>query len=361
MAVKRGFASLFFKAARNLSRLQGTLVRAGTRTLAAQARAGAKRAKAPARKSAARPASARQASSHPSIVPGLGTWQPSLQYAAPGGRRLAYARYLPAGRPKGLPLLVMLHGCRQTAADFARGTRMNLQADRAGFAVLYPQQAQARQSQRCWRWFEPDRGGRDDADAIAALIRAEIARHDLDTRHVYVAGLSAGAGMAALVALRHPDLIAAVALHSGVVVGSARNAVDGLSVMRRGTLRNPDAAVDGIAHPDAARLGMPALILHGLRDNAVSARNAQQLADQFLHVNRLPRDAAVSRVLAEGTRREYRRVDVLRGRTPVVRLCEVPRLAHAWSGGDGTVEYHADTGPDASVLLWQFFRRHARL
>ena len=353
MPMKRGFASLFFKAARNMTRLQSKMVRAGTRTLAAQAKAGARRAKAAPRKAPATPGPASWAS-------GLGTWQPSLQVAAPGGRRLAYARYQPAGPVKGLPLLVMLHGCRQTASDFARGTRMNLLADRMGFAVLYPQQAQSRQSQRCWRWFEPGRGGREDADAIAALIRVEIARHDLDARRVYIAGLSAGAGMAALIALRHPDLVAAVALHSGVVMGSARNAVDGLSVMRRGTLRAPGALVGAVAHPEAFRLGMPALILHGQRDNAVSVRNAQQLAEQFRHLNGLPPGDSVARVLAEGTKREYRRVDTLRGRTPVVRLCEIPRLTHAWSGGDGAIEYHADTGPDASVLLWQFFRRHTR-
>lgn len=351
--MKRGFASLFFNAARSMTRLQGKMVRAGTRTLAAQAKASARRAPASPRKAAAKAAPT-------ALMPGAGAWQPAQHYAAAGGRRLAYARYHPPGRVQGLPLVVMLHGCRQTANDFARGTRMNLQADRAGFAVLYPQQAQSRQSQRCWRWFEPERGGREDADAIAALIRAEVARYGLDPRRIYVAGLSAGAGMAALIALRHPGLIAAAALHSGVVAGSAQNAVDGLSVMRRGTLRNPDAVADTVAHPDVFRLGMPALILHGQRDTAVSSRNAQQLAEQFRHLNRLPPGNTVARVLAKGTRREYHRIDTLRGRTPLVRLCEIPRLTHAWSGGDGDIEYHADTGPDASVLLWQFFRQHAR-
>ncbi|WP_232468036.1 extracellular catalytic domain type 1 short-chain-length polyhydroxyalkanoate depolymerase [Bordetella genomosp. 13] len=376
MPMKRGgLAGLFLKTARNFARLQDKLVRANTRRLVAQVKPAAKRAKsataAAARSlagSGAKPRSARTGSAarggaHATpitAIPGAGIWQPLQQFSAPGGRRLAYARYRPKGRIQGMPLVVMLHGCRQNAAELALGTRMNLQADRAGFVVLYPQQALARHSHRCWRWFQLHTGGQDDADAIAALIRAEIAREGLDGRRVYLAGMSAGAGIAALIALRHPDLVSAIALHSGVVTGGARTAVEGLNVMRRGTLRNPAALVDAVAAPAVFHLGMPALVVHGLRDTAVSPRNAHQLVEQFRHINGAGHAETSVRVLGKGTRREYRRTDVLCRRKPVVRLCEIPRVEHAWSGGDPAIEYHADTGPDASVLAWQFFRRHRR-
>ena len=96
-----------------------------------------------------------------------------------------------------MPLVVMLHGCRQTALSFAQGSRMNQWADAAGFMVLYPQQSMARQVQRCWRWFQPDAlHGGGEADLIAALVRSEVGRHGLDPTRVYIAGLSAGAGAA---------------------------------------------------------------------------------------------------------------------------------------------------------------------
>lgn len=372
---RAGLASLFLRTARNFARLQSKIVRANTRRLVAQATPAAKRAKSAAKAAVAKAgaisgdAAARASNAPPrrkshapasTAIPGAGTWQPLQQFSAPGGRRLAYARYQPKGAVQGMPLLVMLHGCEQGAVELARGTRMNLQADRAGFVVLYPQQALARQSHRCWRWFQPDKGGRDDVDAIAALIRNEILDHGLDAQRVYLAGLSAGAGIAALLALRHPDLVCAIALHSGVVAGGARTTVDGLNVMRRGTLRDPAALAQAVAHPAAFQLGMPTLVLQGLRDTVVAARNAQQLVAQFRHVNGLESSETAVSVLAKGTRREYRRTDVLRGRTPVVRLCEIPRLEHAWSGGDPAIKYHAATGPDASVLAWQFFRRHRR-
>ncbi|UIP22931.1 alpha/beta hydrolase family esterase [Achromobacter deleyi] len=300
------------------------------------------------------------------VAPSLGSgrWEASRQFADGTGRSLAFSRYTPVSAPaSGMPLVVMLHGCRQTSAAFARGSRMNQWADAGSFMVLYPQQSMARQVQRCWRWFQPDDDhGGAEADLIAALIRTEVERHGLDPERVYVAGLSAGAGMAALVALRHPALIAALAMHSGPVVGDAHNAASGVSTMRRGSIKPLLPLLESVADPAVFQLGMPALILQGQLDPAVAPRNARQLFEQFRALN-IPRpdDMPVERVLGLGTEKAYRRVDMLRGRKTVLRLCEITRLEHAWSGGDASVKYHARGGPDASALVWRFFQGQRRI
>ncbi|AOU92714.1 hypothetical protein LMG7053_05326 [Achromobacter ruhlandii] len=262
-----------------------------------------------------------------------------------------------------MPVVVMLHGCRQTALAFARGSRMNQWADAGGFMVLYPQQSMTRQVQRCWRWFQPDaQHGGAEADLIAALIQAEVARHGLDPERVYIAGLSAGAGMAALVALRHPALIAALAMHSGPVVGDANNAAAGLHTMRRGSIKALPQLLQEVADPAVFHLGMPAMILHGQMDPAVAPRNARQLFEQFRAVNGLGAEVpTVERVLGLGTEKAYRRVDLLRNRKTVLRLCEITRVEHGWSGGDASVRYHARSGPDASALIWRFFQGQRRV
>ena len=142
-------------------------------------------------------------------------------------RRLDYWLYMPAhSRAMKVPLVVMLHGCEQTAEEFAQGTRMNVLAAEHGFAVLYPQQTPNAHPFRCWHWYDPaiDKGG-GEADWIASLIERLIARRSIDRARIYAAGLSAGAAMAAMVALRFPNLVAAVGVHSGVVVGEARSAM----------------------------------------------------------------------------------------------------------------------------------------
>lgn len=355
--MSRKLGNLFFSTIKRAARIQRKALK----------RVGASAVKKPRKKATKR--AVKQAPTRAPATQGLrmgkGSWQ-NLTHDTEATRtellgRLAYALYQPAGRPvAGLPLVIMLHGCRQTAAEMALGTRMNALADSKGFAVAYPEQAGRVHRLRCWRWFQPDAAhGLAEADAIAGLARALVRRHRLDASRVYIAGLSAGAGMAALTVLRHPDVFAASALHSGAVVGAARDSVGGMRVMRRGSMGAPEPLVEPLLEKDAAFPDMPVMILHGARDRVVSASNADQLARQFVFLNRL--GAAKEAVLGKGTHREYLRRDFLRSGRPLVRLCVIRDLGHAWSGGNSNYSYHSDKGPAASVLMWQFFSLHRRL
>lgn len=278
--------------------------------------------------------------------------------------QLGFRLYVPSwAHPREpLPLVVMLHGCRQTPEELAAGTRMNALAEREGFLVAYPQQPLRRQLQRCWQWFDlaSEQGGRE-VQAIAALIDALALEPGVCSDQVYLAGMSAGAAMAAVVALRHPDKIAAVGLHSGVVVGAADTARAGLTAMRAGSVTDPAVLLDaaGIVPGGPA---MPAIVMHGLADDAVAPLNGRLLARQFLAYNRLggalPALAGTpAQALAPG---ECTEVRFGRWQRDLVVLHEVAGLGHAWSGGDARYGYHADLGPDASAMMWDFFRAHRR-
>ena len=260
-----------------------------------------------------------------------------------------------------MPLVVMLHGCRQTALSFAQGSRMNQWADAAGFMVLYPQQSMARQVQRCWRWFQPDAlHGGGEADLIAALVRSEVGRHGLDPTRVYIAGLSAGAGMAALVALRHPQLVAALAMHSGPVTGDARAAA-GLQTMRRA--RSSPCVRCWKAWPIRQRCAW-ACRPSSCRASSIPpwrrATRASCSTSSACSMACTPRMFRSSAYWGWARTNPYRRVDMLKDRRAVVRLCEITHVEHAWSGGDPAVRYHSRGGPDASALIWRFFQAQRR-
>ncbi|WP_157664869.1 extracellular catalytic domain type 1 short-chain-length polyhydroxyalkanoate depolymerase [Bordetella genomosp. 9] len=277
--------------------------------------------------------------------------------------RLSYFVYVPPRLAKGGPMLVMLHGCEQSALDFAWGTRMHREADREGVLLVYPQQSRQAQRHRCWHWYQPDAAhGYAEADAIAGILRGVAAEYGVDTSRIYIAGLSAGASMAALVALRHPRWIAALGMHSGAVLGAAHSAAEGLRVMRHGTRRSPEQTMPPLLAADSAFPGMPAIIVQGGRDAVVDPRSGRQLLEQLAWANGIGLEKRMPpREYGAGTPGAYTRTEALAGRDAVVALCLVPGLGHAWSGGDGRVRFHARQGPDASQLLWRFFRNRRRL
>lgn len=303
---------------------------------------------------------------HPPSMRTPGRWTRSFHSAPPQAGRLvnhlAYALYVPAAAKShaGIPLVVMLHGCRQTADSFAAGTRICRLAERAGFAVLLPEQAKTAHPHRCWHWHDNPAHG--EAPAVASLIAAIVDEHGFDRERVYLAGISAGAGLAAVLGAHYPTLFAALGLHSGPVFGAASSAITAMRVMRRGSREDPlrvvDASVDVAMHP-----GMPAIIVHGDLDAVVAKHNAGQLGVEFARLNHLLDAQGALRI---GEQRTYSRdavdyTDYLKAGRLVVRVCIVHGLGHAWSGGDPREAFHSADGPDATAMLWNFFRRQRRV
>jgi poly(hydroxyalkanoate) depolymerase family esterase len=295
-----------------------------------------------------------------------GKWARSYHSAPPTAGRfvnhMSYALYMPpkAGSEP-MPLVVMLHGCKQNADEFAQGTRINLLADRYGFAVLFPEQSKHDHAHRCWRWYDDAGSGGGEATSVVSLVNAVVEQHDLDAERVYVAGMSAGAGLAALLAVRYPHMFAAVGLHSGVVFGEARSAIGAMDVMRRGARSDPvaliDAAVDVRDYP-----GMPAIIVHGELDSVVTAANAAQLAKQFLRLNGFI-DAAGNRRAGEAREEKHPDgvvTDYFKNSRRVVKTSIVRGLGHSWAGGDDTVAFHSSKGPDSAAVMWEFFKHQRR-
>ena len=173
--------------------------------------------------------------------------QPGVDPATPGDfvagssgsgtARRDYKLYIPPGAGESrLPLVVMLHGCTQDPDDFAKGTGMNDAALAQGFYVLYPAQSRRANAQRCWNWFKHShqQRGRGEPAMLAAMTREVMAQHAIDPQRVYVAGLSAGGAMAAILGSAYPDLYAAVGVHSGLAAGAATDLPGALAAMRGG-------------------------------------------------------------------------------------------------------------------------------
>ena len=272
-----------------------------------------------------------------------------------GGFRL----YRPPGVKAGerLPLLVMLHGCGQDADSFAASTRMNRVALREHFLVLYPEQDRLANAQGCWNWFDTASGR---AQGEAALIMRAIDQvcllHPVDRARVAVAGLSAGASMAALLATRHPGRFKAVVMHSGVPPGTAHSSMTALGAMHGHRATRPLPAATALA---ADHAWPPLLVIHGTADAVVSPHNSQAAAQVW---------ADAGGALAVPTRR------VQRGRRypDVGDGLQAPRQ-HPWPRWSRWAGSHmrgaavpqtslsaTRAAPDASRMVWAFAARQFR-
>jgi poly(hydroxyalkanoate) depolymerase family esterase len=282
-----------------------------------------------------------------------------------------YRLYVPGGYEErgSVSLIVMLHGCRQDAEDFAAGTRMNVLAEREGFLVLYPEQRSDANVLDCWNWFEPSnqqRGG-GEPSILAGATESVIAEYNVDTNRVYVAGLSAGGAMTSIMGATYPDLYTAIGVHSGLEYGAADSVWAAQAAQTDG---GPDPDRQGhsafLSAREEARV-LPTIVLHGEEDEEVDMVNAHQTLSQWAQTNDYSSDGSDNDGITDEP------ADAFRKRTPeghdyVRYVYEDPKgdaimekwiiegLGHAWSGGDPEGSYTDPEGPNASEEMIRFFK-----
>jgi poly(hydroxyalkanoate) depolymerase family esterase len=251
----------------------------------------------------------------------------------------------PQAGERPLPLVVMLHGCTQDPDDFAAGTRMNEAAQLQGCFVLYPAQSTKANPQRYWNWFKHSHQKRDRGEPalLAAMTREIMSQHGVDPARVYVAGLSAGGAMAAILGDAYPDLFAAVGVHSGLAAGSAKDLPSALAAMRQGA---PAAG--------AQESRVPTIVFHGDADTTVHPQNGSHVLSAS--AGPAPAPEADTQRGSNYTRTLHRDAQ---GRV-VAEHWRVHGVGHAWSGGSKSGSYTAPAGPDATREMLRFFLEHPR-
>ena len=277
-------------------------------------------------------------------------------YTGAAGTR-SYKLYVPSGYDgQAVSLIVMLHGCTQDPDDFAAGTRMNDLAEEHTFLVAYPAQAGNANMQRCWNWFQTSdqERGQGEPSLIAGITGEVIGEYNVAEDRVYVAGMSAGGAMAAIMGATYPDLYAAVGVHSGLAPGSAHDMPSAFTAMRQG-------GPGGTRRGTPAAQVVPTIVFHGDRDTTVHPRNSDNLLAHLAgDANGSPgRVTTRQGRVKDGhtyTRTAYHDAE---GRA-VVERWTVSGLAHAWSGGSHPGSYTDPKGPDASAEMVRFFEGHRK-
>jgi len=304
-------------------------------------------------------------------VPQAG-WTAGIVRAAGGSRnfKLWIPTTLESGQP--WPLLMLLHGCRLDAEHMAAISGMNDVAEANRFLVVYPEQSRRANLLRCWNWFRPEHQerGAGEPSILAAVVGQIRSTYNVDPDRVYVAGVSAGAAMATILAATYPDLFAALAVLAGAEFKAASSTSEGFAVMKRG---GPDPTRQGQLAFEVMRSGfaqakrrrMPLIVFHGTADDRVAPVNADQVIAQWGKTNAClavehseTGFSLTERVISSEVPGGYayrKHVYLEHDSRLLMEKWLVRGLGHAWSGSPKPSKYGDPKGPNASAEIWRFF------
>jgi poly(hydroxyalkanoate) depolymerase family esterase len=260
--------------------------------------------------------------------------------------------YLPKG-PTGAPLVVVLHGCTQTAAGFDRGSGWSMLAERHGFALLYPEQTQANNANLCFNWFQPRDIKRDSGEvlSIRQAIETMIAAHGLDRRRVFITGLSAGGAMTAAMIATYPELFAGAAIIAGLPYGCAKSLPEAMERMAGRGYPEPEVLTRMVTSASHHRGPWPTVsVWQGSADRIVVPANAGHIVDQWRGI--VGAGAMPDRIDVIGRHRVSRWHDGA-GRTLIARY-DITGLDHGVPLGDGLGEpgpYMLEAGISSSAVI----------
>jgi poly(hydroxyalkanoate) depolymerase family esterase len=207
----------------------------------------------------------------------------------PGNLRML--AYVPDNLAPSSPLVVVLHGCTQTAAGYDIGAGWSTLADRYGFALLFPEQRQANNPKLCFNWFQAGdiKRGRGEPLSIRQMIERMVGDHAIDNRRIFVTGLSAGGAMTGVMLATYPEVFAGGAVIAGLPYGSATSVKDAFEAMYQGRARPAGAWGDLVRAASPHRGPWPKLsVWHGSADATVIAGNADEILKQWRDVQGLP-------------------------------------------------------------------------
>jgi poly(hydroxyalkanoate) depolymerase family esterase len=224
--------------------------------------------------------------------------------ANPGDLRMF--SYVPENLQPAPALVVVLHGCGQTAAGYDLGAGWSTLAKHYGFALLMPQQQLSNNGQGCFNWFNPEDTARGSGEAcsISQMIAQMVKDHNIDAHRIYVTGLSAGGAMTSVMLATYPEMFAAGAVIAGLPFGVATNVREALSGMFQTPPRPATELGDLVRNASDHKGPWPKLsVWHGSADRTVNPANANEIVKQWLDVHHLP-TAPMSEGTVDGYPRE---------------------------------------------------------
>ena len=269
--------------------------------------------------------------------------------------------HVPADLPKNAPLVVVLHGCTQSAAGYDEGSGWSALADLHGFAVLFPEQQRANNANLCFNWFVPDDIRRDSGEALSIrqMIEAAAVAHSIDRRRIFITGLSAGGAMASVMLATYPEIFAGGAIIAGLPYGSAATIPEAFDRMR-GHGGPADPALQALLRGASSHKGpWPTIsVWQGTADLTVHASNMDRIVAQWRgvhHVAGKPTDTETAGKHTVQVWRDAKGRALIEAHSIAGMGHGTPIDARAVEGGSSAAPFMLDVGISSTLEIARFW------
>ena len=287
----------------------------------------------------------------------------TLSFGANPGQ-LRMFTHMPSPPAEEPALVVVLHGCGQTAAGYDHGAGWSTLADRYGFALLMPEQQRSNNPNGCFNWFQPEdiQRGSGETASIHQMIETMVRDDGIDPRRVFVTGLSAGGAMTSVMLACYPETFAAGAIIAGLPYGAASNVQQAFQSMFQCPSRPAEVWGDLVraAAPGHKSSWPRVSVWHGNADKTVIPPNAREIIKQWTNVHALSN--APSKV---DTVEDYPRETWLNDAgEDVVESYTITNMAHGTPLATGEADFECgaagpfllEVGISSSFHIAKFFR-----
>nr|WP_206079127.1 PHB depolymerase family esterase [Mesorhizobium camelthorni] len=216
--------------------------------------------------------------------------------------------YVPDDLPEAAPLVVVLHGCTQTAAGYDDGSGWSQLADQEGFALLFPEQQRANNPNLCFNWFVPSDTKRNGGEALSIrqMIEAVVVEYGLDRRRIFITGLSAGGAMTSVMLACYPEVFAGGAIIAGLPYGSAKTVPEAFDRMRGHGAPSERQLQKSLRDASPHKGPWPSIsVWHGSTDQTVASSNADAIVGQWRAIHGLDARSTRSEIVDGHSRRVW--------------------------------------------------------
>lgn len=247
---------------------------------------------------------------------------------------LTMYKYIPSNLPASAPLVVVLHGCSQTAADYYDNAGWDKLAEEHGFALAVAEQKSANNSSKCFNWFEPGdyARGQGEAASIRSMVAYMVSNHSIDATRIYVSGLSAGGAMTVVMLAAYPEVFAGGAVMAGIPYKCATSSSSAFTCMS-GVNKTPQEWGNLVRGASTHTGPWPVVsVWHGSSDTTVKPVNLTEILEQWTNVHGIDQTADETSTVGSATRKRYKDA----GGNTLVETWTITGMAHATAIDPGT-------------------------